>query len=146
MCQPTDFALQLLAYLHHHPVPIVPLRLAGWSNQLVHLLSLAQLVSSMLFGSATIVYYWHQCTYAVQEEGSSVAIKPKSMANSISKTTGFGKDPTTSTAFLPDKERELQEQQLREQLKQEYELRQQVCMNIPEAQWVSLGGVYVLCY
>ena len=75
-----------------------------------------------------------------------MVIKPKSMANSISKTTGIGKDPTTSTAFLPDKERELQEQQLREQLKQEYELRQQVCMNIPEAQWVSLGSVYVLCY
>lgn len=51
--------------------------------------------------------------------------KPKASA-AATKLTGIGKDPTTLTAFLPDKDREQQEQQMREQLKQEYELRQQV--------------------
>ena len=57
---------------------------------------------------------------------ASMSVKPKASA-SASKLTGIGKDPTTHTAFLPDKDREQQEQQMREQLKQEYELRQQVC-------------------
>lgn len=57
---------------------------------------------------------------------ASTLSKPKAPA-SAAKLTGIGKDPTTLTAFLPDKDREQQEQQMREQLKQEYELRQQVC-------------------
>ncbi len=38
-----------------------------------------------------------------------------------------GKDPTVETDFLPDRERERREQDMRDQLKQEYLLRQQVC-------------------
>lgn len=62
----------------------------------------------------------------MQDSPAANSTKPKAVA-SATKLTGIGKDPTTHTAFLPDKEREQQEQQLREQLKQEYELRQQVC-------------------
>ncbi|KAL3160096.1 hypothetical protein ABBQ32_010874 [Trebouxia sp. C0010 RCD-2024] len=67
-----------------------------------------------------------------EDEDSPAAnsTKPKAVA-SATKLTGIGKDPTTHTAFLPDKEREQQEQQLREQLKQEYELRQQIVKNEP---------------
>jgi protein FAM50 len=36
-----------------------------------------------------------------------------------------GKDPTVETDFLPDRERERKEEELREQLKQEFLLRQQ---------------------
>ena len=38
----------------------------------------------------------------------------------------LGKDPHVETGYLPDKDREAHEAQLREQLKKEYELRQQV--------------------
>lgn len=38
----------------------------------------------------------------------------------------LGKDPTVHTDFLPDREREMEEQHVREQLKKEYELRQKV--------------------
>ena len=59
---------------------------------------------------------------------------PKSRpAGNAPKSTGIGKDPTTQTAFLPDKDREQQEQHMREQLKQEYELRQQVCRQCSQA-------------
>ena len=64
----------------------------------------------------------------LQDSTAGISTKPEAAA-SAAKLTGIGKDPTTHTAFLPDKEREQQEQQLREQLKQEYELRQQVCWN-----------------
>ena len=67
---------------------------------------------------------------------ASTVSKPKASAST--KLTGIGKDPTTLTAFLPDKDREQQEQQMREQLKQEYELRQQVCChNICRALCIS---------
>ena len=39
----------------------------------------------------------------------------------------LGKDPTARTDFLPDKEREAEEEAVRAQLKKEYELRQKVC-------------------
>ena len=39
---------------------------------------------------------------------------------------GVGKDPTVPTDFLPDRERERQEEDLRHQLKTEFQLRQQV--------------------
>ena len=42
-----------------------------------------------------------------------------------------GKDPSVSTDFLPDKDRELEEEQVREQLKKEWQLRQQVLKNEP---------------
>ena len=61
----------------------------------------------------------------LQDEGAELSAKHNSKA---AKVSGIGKDPSTHTAFLPDKEREQQEQHLREQLKQEYELRQQVCI------------------
>ena len=61
----------------------------------------------------------------LQDEGTALSAKQNSKVAMIS---GIGKDPSTHTAFLPDKEREQQEQHLREQLKQEYELRQQVCI------------------
>ncbi len=61
----------------------------------------------------------------LQDEGTALSAKQTSKA---AKVSGIGKDPSTHTAFLPDKEREQQEQHLREQLKQEYELRQQVCI------------------
>lgn len=64
---------------------------------------------------------------AVQGDEAAAPAKSKTGASSGSKVSGIGKDPSTETAFLPDKEREQQEQHLREQLKQEYELRQQVC-------------------
>lgn len=54
---------------------------------------------------------------------SSLPVKLKPAAR---KGAGIGKDPSTQTSFLPDKEREMQEEHMREQLKQEYELRQQV--------------------
>ena len=38
----------------------------------------------------------------------------------------LGKDPTARTDFLPDKEREAEEEAVRAQLKKEYELRQKV--------------------
>lgn len=56
------------------------------------------------------------------DEGAELSAKQNSK---VAKFSGIGKDPSTHTAFLPDKEREQQEQHLREQLKQEYELRQQ---------------------
>lgn len=61
----------------------------------------------------------------LQDEGAELSTKQNSK---VAKIPGIGKDPSTHTAFLPDKEREQQEQHLREQLKQEYELRQQVCI------------------
>ena len=61
----------------------------------------------------------------LQDEGAELSAKQNSK---VAKFSGIGKDPSTHTAFLPDKEREQQEQHLREQLKQEYELRQQVCI------------------
>ncbi len=61
----------------------------------------------------------------LQDEGAGLSAKQSVKA---AKVSGIGKDPSTHTAFLPDKEREQQEQHLREQLKQEYELRQQVCI------------------
>lgn len=61
---------------------------------------------------------------------ANIASKPKVSANAT-KQAGIGKDPTTLTAFLPDKDREKQEQEMREQLKQEYELRQQVLFAEP---------------
>ena len=68
----------------------------------------------------------HPC---VQDEAPAVSAKSKKVkAADVPKSSGIGKDPTTHTAFLPDKEREKKEQQMREQLKQEYELRQQVCI------------------
>ena len=39
---------------------------------------------------------------------------------------GVGKDPTVRTDFLPDRERERREEDLRHQLKTEFQLRQQV--------------------
>lgn len=62
----------------------------------------------------------------MQDEAQAPARSSKSTAAVAPKSMGIGKDPTTDTAFLPDKEREQQEQHMREQLKQEYELRQQV--------------------
>ncbi len=62
---------------------------------------------------------------SLQDAGAELSTKHNSKA---AKVSGIGKDPSTHTAFLPDKEREQQEQHLREQLKQEYELRQQVCI------------------
>ena len=38
----------------------------------------------------------------------------------------LGKDPTARTDFLPDKEREAEEEAVRAQLRKEYELRQKV--------------------
>ena len=38
----------------------------------------------------------------------------------------LGKDPTAKTDFLPDKEREAEEEAVRAQLRKEYELRQKV--------------------
>ena len=38
------------------------------------------------------------------------------------------KDPTARTDFLPDKEREAEEEAVRTQLRKEYELRQKVCV------------------
>ena len=61
----------------------------------------------------------------LQDEGAELSAKHNFKA---AKVSGIGKDPSTHTPFLPDKEREQQEQHLREQLKQEYELRQQVCI------------------
>lgn len=63
----------------------------------------------------------------MQDAEVAAPSKSKTGASSGAKVAGIGKDPSTETAFLPDKEREQQEQHLREQLKQEYELRQQVC-------------------
>ena len=37
------------------------------------------------------------------------------------------KNPNAETSFLPDREREQQEEDMRRQIQQEYELRQQVC-------------------
>lgn len=39
----------------------------------------------------------------------------------------LGKDPSAKTDFLPDKEREAEEEAVRSQLRKEYELRQKVC-------------------
>ena len=65
----------------------------------------------------------------MQDEAPAIPAKSKkAKAADVPKSSGIGKDPTTHTAFLPDKEREKKEQQMREQLKQEYELRQQVCI------------------
>ena len=72
-----------------------------------------------------------QLHYLLQDI-ATVSVRPGGRAESSLKTSGIGKDPTTYTAFLPDKDREQQEQQLREQLQQEYELRQQVCMHPPD--------------
>lgn len=41
--------------------------------------------------------------------------------------SGIGKNPAVDTNFLPDREREAAEERLRQQLRKEYELRQQVC-------------------
>ena len=83
---------------------------------------------------------------------ASTVSKPKASSASFKKLTGIGKDPTTLTAFLPDKDREQQEEQMREQLKQEYELRQQVCWHndyralyisccfLASATWARIGG------
>lgn len=52
-----------------------------------------------------------------------------------------GKDPTVETDFLPDKERERKEEDLRQQLKQEFLLRQQAgarCL-LPDTVWIDAG-------
>ncbi len=77
-----------------------------------------------------------------QDDSAALPSKSKLKTGDVSKATGIGKDPTTHTAFLPDKEREQQEQQLREQLKQEYELRQQVCMDLPGSTCIGCTTLY----
>ena len=47
-------------------------------------------------------------------------------ADPAHKTATLGKNPEVPTSFLPDRDRELAEERMREQLKMEYELRQQV--------------------
>ena len=69
------------------------------------------------------IIQWLLTHLVLQDDGSFAKAKPASQ-----KAAGIGKDPSTHTSFLPDKDRELQEEQMREQLKQEYELRQQVCL------------------
>ena len=52
---------------------------------------------------------------------------PSGRPNNVSGSTAkMGKDPTVATDFLPDRERERVEEDLRRKLRQEYELRQQV--------------------
>ena len=43
----------------------------------------------------------------------------------VVKKSKFGKDPTVETSFLPDKDREIREQQLREELRKEWEAKQE---------------------
>ena len=45
------------------------------------------------------------------------------------------KDPTARTDFLPDKEREAEEEAVRAQLRKEYELRQKVGLSSASSQW-----------
>ena len=45
------------------------------------------------------------------------------------------KDPTARTDFLPDKEREAEEEAVRAQLRKEYELRQKVHLFSASEQW-----------
>lgn len=52
----------------------------------------------------------------------------------------LGKDPTVRSDFLPDKDRDRDEQELREQLKREWEL-QQVGMRAAHRGWMCICGL-----
>ena len=66
------------------------------------------------------------CVAVLQAED----VKPEIAALTPPGGKGVGKDPTVPTDFLPDRERERREEDLRHQLKTEFQLRQQVA---PEA-------------
>ncbi|KAK9833477.1 hypothetical protein WJX81_008314 [Elliptochloris bilobata] len=60
---------------------------------------------------------------------SSAAVGAAAAAARGHRLGKLGKDPAVPTDFLPDADREREEEQLREQLKREYELRQQLLKN-----------------
>ena len=70
----------------------------------------------------------------MQDEDADVDVKPSmahlaAVANGVStqsRKAGIGKNPHVATEFLPDRDREAAEVKLRQQLRTEYELRQQV--------------------
>ena len=55
--------------------------------------------------------------------GAAAAAQPQRLGK-------LGKNPAVPTDFLPDVDRERDEERMREQLKREYELRQQACTSI----------------
>ena len=57
----------------------------------------------------------------VQKQSGAEPGQPRSL---------LGKDPTTATDFLPDRERQKKEEELRRQLEEEFKLRQQVCVGV----------------
>ena len=64
-----------------------------------------------------------------EEENSTASQLAAVVANGSSapaRKAGIGKNPHVVTDFLPDREREAAEEKLRQQLRTEYELRQQV--------------------
>ena len=63
---------------------------------------------------------------------SAAAIQPThAPAAAMNKLAKLGKDPTVPTDFLPDVDRDRQEEELRVQLRREWELRQAVVKNEP---------------
>ena len=73
---------------------------------------------------------------AVQAED----VKPDVAAAVPPGTRGVGKDPTVPTGFLPDRERERREEDLRHQLKTEFQLRQQVVIASPKKRICKRGA------
>lgn len=111
-------------WLVAHTMWIVHPKLTKTSSETQHLKpSLSIYIVATLSVCST---QWHlPCLSNINrlQDGAALATKRTPASH---QTAGIGKDPSTQTGFLPDKARELQEEQMREQLKQEYSLRQQV--------------------
>ena len=67
-----------------------------------------------------------------EEEGEDAKPSTTQLAASLNGAgpkplkAGIGKNPHVTTDFLPDRDRDMAEERLRQQLRMEYELRQQV--------------------
>lgn len=69
------------------------------------------------------------CCVCWQDEDADPSTPPSIANGSLhhqAVKVGIGKNPHVPTDFLPDREREAAEQNLRQQLRTEYQLRQQV--------------------
>ena len=67
------------------------------------------------------------CVLKCQAEEEAVAADDAAEKEQLRRNR-MCKDPTARTDFLPDKEREAEEEAVRAQLRKEYELRQKVCL------------------
>eukprot|EP00891_Asterochloris_glomerata_P009414 jgi/Astpho2/9414/Aster-01676 len=66
-----------------------------------------------------------------EEEAAAGRVQKQSGAEPGQPRSLLGKDPTTATDFLPDRERQKKEEELRRQLEEEFKLRQQLIRNEP---------------